>query len=345
MKPAVAITVGDYNGIGPEVILKSIRHPAVRHICVPVLVGPSQVFEFYASKLHIALRLHAISPESSGPAPILRNAPSRSVFVVENRINNGLSISPGSISVDAGIIASQAIEVAAHLAQAGTVQAMVTAPVSKLALHKAGISHPGQTELLQDLTSSPHVAMMLASTTMRVGLVTIHVPLAEVARNITKELVCERVRTIYEALRTDWRVRKPKLAVLGLNPHAGEGGDIGREEETTIQPALRELRSAGIDIAGPFPADSFFGMYKPGMYDAVVAMYHDQGLIPLKMSSFGKGVNVSLGLPIVRTSPDHGTAFELAGKGKADPGSTIEAIKLAVLIAENRRKAQRRKAG
>jgi 4-hydroxythreonine-4-phosphate dehydrogenase len=345
MKPAVAITVGDYNGIGPEVVLKSIRHPAVRRICHPVLVGPARVFEFYSRRLHIDVRLKPVSSDPAGMASIIQAMPSRSIPLVENNGDVGLSITPGSVSEHAGIVASQAIETAVHLAQEGLVRALVTAPVSKLVLHRAGVMHPGQTEMLQNLTSSHHVAMMLVSATMRVGLVTIHVPVSQVPRTITTELLLDRVRTIDDALRTDWRVRKPKLAALGLNPHAGEHGDIGTEEETTIQPALRSLRASGIDIEGPFSADSFFGTYKPGVYDAVIAMYHDQGLIPLKMSSFGKGVNVSVGLPIVRTSPDHGTAFDLAGKGVADPGSTIEAIKLAVLIAGNRDKAQRRKAG
>jgi 4-hydroxythreonine-4-phosphate dehydrogenase len=185
--------------------------------------------------------------------------------------------------------------------------------------------------------------MMLVSRTMRVGLVTIHIPVAEVARSITMDSLRDRIRTIHEALRIDWRIRAPRIAVLGLNPHAGEGGDLGSEEEAMIMPVIHELRAGNINIDGPFPADSFFGKYKPGIYDAVVAMYHDQGLIPLKMSSFGQGVNVSVGLPIVRTSPDHGTAFDLAGKGVARPGSTVESIKLAVLIAANRNKAQQRK--
>ena len=185
--------------------------------------------------------------------------------------------------------------------------------------------------------------MMLVSPTMRVALITIHIPVREVAAQINKGIIQEQIRTVDEALRRDWRIRKPKIAVLGLNPHAGEGGDIGSEEDLCIRPAVDVLTADRINVEGPFPADAFFGKYRAGMYDAVVAMYHDQGLIPLKMSSFGKGVNETLGLPIVRTSPDHGTAFDIAGRGIANPGSTIEAIKLAVLIAANRAAGHRRK--
>ena len=343
MKPAVAITVGDYNGIGPEVVLKSIRHPAIRRVCIPLLVGPATAFDFYARKLHFHLDLESVSPNVDGTAlATLLKRSSRAVHIVEDGSIECPSISPGSLSENAGRAASHAIETAVQLAQKGLVRAIVTAPVSKQALHKAGIQYPGQTEMLQDLTSSPHVAMMLVSHTMRVGLVTIHIPLTEVAKSLTGELLRNRVHTIHEALRIDWRIREPKIAVLGLNPHAGEGGDLGSEEEAIVTPVLHELRAGGINVGGPFPADSFFGTYRPGIYDAVVAMYHDQGLIPFKMSSFGHGVNVSVGLPIVRTSPDHGTAFHLAGKGVANPGSIIEAIKLAVLIAANRNKAQQR---
>jgi len=192
--------------------------------------------------------------------------------------------------------------------------------------------------MVQQLSRSRHVAMMLVSPTLRVGLVTIHIPLSDVPRTLTPALVIERISVIHAALRQDWGIPRPALAVLALNPHAGEGGDIGTEEQRVILPALERLRTKGIRLDGPFPADGFFARYHPGVYDGVVAMYHDQGLIPLKMSSRGRAVNVSVGLRIVRTSPDHGTAFDRAGRGTADPRSMVEAILLAVRIAHNRRR-------
>jgi 4-hydroxythreonine-4-phosphate dehydrogenase len=222
------------------------------------------------------------------------------------------------------------------MAKVGFAKAIVTAPVSKKALHRAGVDFPGQTEMLEHLTGSPRVAMMLVSKAMRVGLVTTHVPIKTVPITLSRHLLRERIKTVYEALTRDWSIRKPKVAVLGLNPHAGEEGDLGMEDKILIKPVIKQMRAMKMIAEGPFPADSFFGRYKPGMYDAIIAMYHDQGLIPLKMSSFGKGVNVSVGLPIVRTSPDHGTAFDIAGQGTANPGSMIEAIKLAAQIAKNR---------
>ena len=224
------------------------------------------------------------------------------------------------------------------------VNAIVTAPISKEAQHKAGSKFPGHTELLQHLTSSERVAMMLVSPAMRIGLVTIHIPLSEVSTTLSRVFLRERIETIHNALVTDWRIRKPKLAILGLNPHAGENGEIGSEERKTIRPVIQALRNGGMNIQGPFPADGFFGTYRRGSYDAIIAMYHDQGLIPLKMSSFEKGVNVTVGLPIVRTSPDHGTAFDIAGRGIANPSSMTMAIKLAAEIATNRKLQTERRA-
>jgi 4-hydroxythreonine-4-phosphate dehydrogenase len=203
---------------------------------------------------------------------------------------------------------------------------------------------PGQTELLQRLTRSPSVAMMLVSGSFRVGLVTIHTPVRNVARELTAALLVERVTVIHRALRTDWRIRSPRIAVLALNPHAGEQGDIGNEEQRVIIPVTAALRKKGMRLEGPFPADAFFARYTPGAYDAVIAMYHDQGLIPLKMTARGRAVNVSAGLPIVRTSPDHGTAFDIAGRSIADPASMIEAVRTAVTLSAHRRRTAREEA-
>ncbi|MER3524789.1 MAG: 4-hydroxythreonine-4-phosphate dehydrogenase PdxA [Ignavibacteria bacterium] len=334
-KPRVAITVGDFNGIGPEVTLKSIRHPSVRAVCVPMLVGPMEVFAGYARRLKMPVHFAGWAEET--------RLASSTITVIETGNDQPIEISPGMLSPEAGHVAAAAIQKAVHVVQSGTAHALVTAPVSKQALHLAKVDVPGQTELLQQLTGSPAVAMMLVSSTMRVCLATIHVPIRKVSEMLSRQTLRERIVTAYEALRHDWKIRSPRLAVLGLNPHAGEGGDIGTEERDVILPVVQELRKARMRIEGPCPADAFFGRYSPGMYDAVVAMYHDQGLIPLKMSSFGKGVNVTAGLTIVRTSPDHGTAFDIAGKGVADAGSMIEAIKLAAALAVHRGVFRKRK--
>jgi 4-hydroxythreonine-4-phosphate dehydrogenase len=328
MKPRVAITVGDFNGIGPEVVLRSLRTKAVRDACVPVLIGPANAFLFYAGKGRKRLTLLPFGD---------RRVSSDAMAIVESSEISALHIAPGTLSQAAGAAAAAAITVAVGMAVRRDVDAIVTAPVSKQAMHLAGIPFPGQTEMLQHLSKSPHVAMMLVSPTLRVGLVTIHIPLSEVPRTLTSSLIIERTTVVHSALRQDWGVARPVLAALGLNPHAGEGGDIGTEEQRIILPALERLRTQGIRIDGPFPADGFFARYHPGLYDGVVAMYHDQGLIPLKMSSSGRAVNVTAGLRVVRTSPDHGTAFDRAGRNLADPRSMVEAILLAVRIAHNRR--------
>jgi 4-hydroxythreonine-4-phosphate dehydrogenase len=337
MKPVLAITVGDFNGIGPEIALKAIASAVARRACTPVLVGPIDVFKWYRRKLRLELKFQS-------PAKDARKLPSdgrkQSVRLVETSEVTG--IHPGLIAEEAGRAAGEAIASATQMAMEGDADAIVTAPISKRALHLAGLDYPGHTEYIQHLTGAAGVAMMLVTRDLRIGLVTIHIPLSEVASVVTSELIIAKTLLVHHALRRDWQIRKPRIALLGLNPHAGEDGDIGTEEATAIAPALRILKNQSVSVEGPFPADAFFARYRPGEWDAVLAMYHDQGLIPLKMAGKGKAVNVTIGLPIVRTSPDHGTAFDIAGKGAADPSSMIEAIKLAAMVARNRRKGARR---
>jgi len=317
MKEIVAITVGDYNGIGPEVALRAVVHKSISRRCHPLLIGPWDVFRYYAERLHIPLN---------------------GVSILEPGRAKRLTIEPGKISARAGKGAADAISAAVHLALRGFVSAIVTAPVSKKALHLAGLKAADQTELLQQLTNSQRAAMMLVSGGFRVGLVTAHLSLGAVTSALTRKLTREKILTVHHALVHDWGIKRPRLALLALNPHAGEGGDLGNEERRILSPTINALRKRRIHLDGPFPADSFFGRHQNEDYDAVIAMYHDQGLIPLKMASFGRAVNVTAGLPVVRTSPDHGTAFDIAGKGIADPGSMIEAIKTAVVLAQTRRK-------
>lgn len=331
--PLIALTAGDANGIGPEVVLRSIARPGIRRSCIPILIGPPTVFEHYGRRLGLRVQLQEWQGEKKGPA--------RGYWFVESSHVPAGAIRPGTLSHIAGEAAAIAITSAAQLALGGFVDAIVTAPVSKQAMHLAGIKAPGQTEMLQEISGSDQVAMMLVSPHLRVGLVTIHEPLSRVPSLVTTKRVIRQTTIVHDALVGDWGIRRPRIALLGLNPHAGEGGDIGKEEARQLLPALEALRKRKILAEGPFPADGFFARYAPGTYDAVVAMYHDQGLIPLKMSAGNRAVNVTAGLPLVRTSPDHGTAFALAGRGTADPASMQEAIRLAVAIARNRRTAQR----
>ena len=327
MKPLIAITIGDFNGVGPEVALKAVTQPSVKKICSPLLIGPLAVFEHTARQLKLNLKLAKTS------LPLLQHS---IIPVVDVADGIGADIQYGIPTKISGRSAGVAIEHAVELCLQGKVAAMVTAPVSKEALNFAGYTFPGQTEMIALLSHSQRVVMILVSESMRVGLVTIHTGLKNVAAQISKQKVIEKISIMDESLKRDFRLKKPRLAVLALNPHSGEGGLIGVEENEIITPAIVESQSAGIVAEGPFSADAFFGKHAYKKFDAIVAMYHDQGLIPLKMSSFGKGVNFSAGLKIIRTSPDHGTAYDIAGKNKADLSSMIEAIKLAVRISKNR---------
>jgi len=246
------------------------------------------------------------------------------------------SIRTGTVSADAGRAAYDAIVRAVADARQGAVQAIATAPISKEALRLAGLPWNGHTDLLAHLTGAKHVAMMFDSEALRVVLATVHVPIADVPRLLTLELVAETIALAAREL-PRFGVASPRIAVAGLNPHAGEHGLFGHEEQSAIVPAIERCRAGGIDVSGPFPADTLFLRARRGEFDLVVACYHDQGLIPVKLLAFGKAVNVTLGLPIVRTSVDHGTAFDIAGKGVADAESMVAAVLLAARLAAGRR--------
>jgi 4-phospho-D-threonate 3-dehydrogenase / 4-phospho-D-erythronate 3-dehydrogenase len=326
VKPTIAITIGDFNGIGPEIALKASVHPSTNKICTPVLVGPMNVLEHVRGELKIRAKLE----KALFPCKQRQYLP-----VVDVGDALWADIRYGTVAKNAGKTAGVAIEHAVALCTAGKVQAMVTAPVSKEAMQLAGYNFPGQTEMIALLSRSTRVIMMLVSSKMRIGLVTIHAPLRSIAEGITAEKIIEKSKTIAESLSRNFRIPKPKIAILGLNPHAGEHGLLGAEEKEIIEPAVEQIRNLGIDASGPFPADAFFGTQRFKSFDAILAMYHDQGLIPVKMSDFGTTVNFSAGLNVIRTSPGHGTAFDIAGKGKADISSMLAAIKLAVQFAQN----------
>jgi 4-hydroxythreonine-4-phosphate dehydrogenase len=244
----------------------------------------------------------------------------------------GQSFAPGILAADAGRAAYDAIVRATSDAQRGAVNAVATAPINKEALRLAGLPWNGHTDLLAHLTGAAHVAMMFHSEELRVVLATVHAPLADVPRMLTREVMEQTIELTAREL-PRFGVARPRLGVAGLNPHAGEHGLFGREEQQVIEPAIACCRTRGVDVAGPFPADTLFVRARRGEFDVVVACYHDQGLIPVKLVAFGRAVNVTLGLPIIRTSVDHGTAFDIAGKGIADPESMIAAVLLAAKLA------------
>lgn len=331
----LAISLGDPAGIGPEVTLKALAAPAVRAAVDPLLVGDPGVLQETAKRLRSPLRFRveggagpssglAVHPASELPAPfrvpgLPRTARHRAAC---------------------GEAAYRAILGAVDLVRRGEAAGLVTAPIAKAHLVAAGHDFPGHTELLAELAGGVPVRMMMAGPSLRVVLVTIHVALAEVPARVTREQVRETVRITAESMRRQFGVRRPRIAVAGLNPHAGEGGLFGTEERDSIAPAVRDARRRGIDATGPMAADGIFALAAQGRFDAVVCMYHDQGLAPFKLVHFADGVNVTLGLPFVRTSPDHGTAFDLAGRGVADARSMAAALLLAAQLS--RRPSRRR---
>ena len=328
-RPRLAVSVGDPNGIGPEVTLRAAR--AVRDVDL-VAVGSASVLEAQAEVLGLGPVQRVTSPDEA--------VASGALAVLDPEPGAQASYDWGRTTAEGGRQAMAAVASACDLALAGRVDGVVTAPISKEAIALAGYAVPGHTEFLQERTGAETAVMVLAADLeagpLRVALVTVHVPVAAVAGLVTPERVGRVCRALASALTADLGIETPRLAVLGLNPHAGDGGVIGREEIDVLGPALDALRAGGLDVQGPFPADAFFGRAGWRRADAVVAMYHDQGLAPFKALAQGAGVNVTLGLPIVRTSPDHGTAFDVAGRGVADPSSMVAAVRLAADMARRR---------
>ncbi len=329
MKPRIAITIGDFNGIGPEVVLKSISKKNILNTVNPILIGSIDIFDFVAKKLKLKLKLVKID---NYPTEIEKN----SIPVIEVSKINIKQLQVGKISPDAGVCAGMAIEKAVSLALNKSVDAIITAPISKEALHLAGYNFPGQTEMIAMLSRSEQSTMMLVSGGLRVALATIHIPIKDVASGISKERILSKIKIVDTTLKNDFKIKMPKIAVLGLNPHAGENGEIGTEEKEFISPAIKISKENNILVEGPFAADGFFGTKQFKNYDAVLAMYHDQGLIPLKLLEFENGVNFTAGIKVLRTSPDHGTAYDIANKYIANPSSMIAAIELAKNILTNR---------
>ncbi len=310
-KKRIAVTMGDAAGIGPEVIVKSIG--TISKYCLPVIVCDGAFLKAQARKFKADISGAKICDMKNIKAPI----------------------KPARVSAPAGRAAYEYIVEAVSQALVEDVSAVVTAPINKESFSRAGVKFPGHTELLAKLTGTREFAMMLCGVGLRVVLVTTHAALKDVPELITKEEIVSKIGLAAEYLRDGLKIKRPRIGVAGLNPHAGDGGIFGAEERNIILPAVKSAgRKFGQSvITGPVAPDALFYKAKRGDFDAVVCMYHDQGLVALKMEAFEEGVNVTLGLPIIRTSPDHGTAFDIAGKGKANPRSFIEAVKLAVRLA------------
>ncbi len=325
MKPRIAITLGDPAGVGPEVTVRALAEKSVARALRPLVIGDLELLRETAARLRLPLRFTTAdeSPASRGMV---------SVETLDDALG-ARARRPGKPTLEGGRAAYRYVERATRLAQAGVIDGFVTAPINKAIVTRAGFPISGHTELLKELTGAREVRMMLAGARLKVVLVTTHVALAAVAGALTMRDVTRTILVTDEHLRRYHRIAKPRIAVAGLNPHAGEGGLFGREEQTTIAPAVERARRAGATAFGPFPADSLFFRAAEGEFDAVIAMYHDQGLIPLKLLHFHDAVNVTLGLPVVRTSPDHGTAYDIAGLGRANPGSMTAALLLAARMA------------
>ncbi|HEX3559440.1 MAG TPA: 4-hydroxythreonine-4-phosphate dehydrogenase PdxA [Pyrinomonadaceae bacterium] len=324
-RPRVGITMGDPAGIGPEVVLKAVAEREVLEACAPVIVGDAQLLAHTARTL--GLRCGYTVARRDEPLPDDSDDP-----VIYHLDNIGAAVEPGVESAAAGRAAAEYIEAAVALCGAGAVEAIATAPINKRALFLGGYSFPGHTEFLAHLTGATEYAMAFVAANLRVVLISTHVPLAEAIRLVEKERIVKVVRLTERELRR-WGIARPCIAVAALNPHGAEGGLFGIEEAAEIRPAVEACRAEGLEVSGPHSADTVFLRASRGEFDAVVSCYHDQAMIPVKCLSFGEAVNVTLGLPFIRTSVDHGTAFDIAGRGVAEHSSMVAAITLAARLA------------
>ena len=404
----IGITLGDYNGVGPEVILKALQNNQLLRICTPIIYGSMRVLNRYRNLLNMkdwtlngiqqatqashkhtnvitcfsetipvpvpvvaaakpapaavaesvdvaepvadaptaepetdsALAL-AEAVETTEPATdVAENAPASEPAPTPVLVPQTVDIQPGKVTPEAGAAALACLNRAVEDLKAGHLHAIVTAPINKHNIQSAAFAFPGHTEYLANAFGVPDDLMFMVSENLKIGVVTGHVPLGKVRQYITKPAIQTKLDFMFQSLKQDFGIVRPKIAVLGLNPHAGENGLIGHEEKDIITPLINEMRRKGELLYGPFPADGFFGTRAYRKYDAVLAMYHDQGLVPFKTIAFEEGVNFTAGLPIVRTSPDHGTAYDIAGKGLADETSMVQAIYTAVDVARRRKEYQ-----
>ena len=328
-RPVVGITQGDGNGIGYEVIIKSLSDARILESFTPVIYGSSKIFGFYRKHIHNLDQMDTYVIQNA------RDAKPRKINIV-NCLPDSYFVEPGRSTPESAKAAIKALECAVADIKRGDIDVMVTAPINKRAMVAEGFGNTGHTEYLQKEFGVDDVAMFMVSDRMKIGVVTGHIPLREVPGAITSEKIVKKLRLMSDSLKRDFGVVEPKIAVLGLNPHCGDGGLLGDEEERIILPAVKEANAEGILAFGPYSPDGYFGLGHYARFDATLAMYHDQGLSPFKAVAFDDGVNFTAGLPVVRTSPDHGTAYEMAGRDEADPHSMMSAIYTAIDIFRKR---------
>ncbi|MCF0244964.1 MAG: 4-hydroxythreonine-4-phosphate dehydrogenase PdxA [Bacteroidaceae bacterium] len=328
-KPIIAITHGDTNGIGYEVIFKTFAVPEMLDICTPVIYGSPKVAKYHLNGLGMDVNFHIIDS--------IKNLKQGTINIIPV-FDNDVKIEYGQASKEAGASALKALDKAMEDFKAGAYDALVTAPINKNNIQSEEFNFCGHTEYIEERVGDGKEALMiLMSQNIRVALATTHLPVSEIPTQITTELIERKVEILNQSLKQDFRILQPRIAVLALNPHAGEEGLLGKEEEEIIIPAIKNLREKKILVYGPYAADGFFGHASYIHFDAILAMYHDQGLAPFKALCAGNGVNYTAGLPIVRTSPDHGTAYDIAGKNCADESSFRQATYSAIDIMRNRR--------
>lgn len=327
-KPRIGITLGDLNGIGPEVIIKALADPRLLSMLTPVVYGSTRVLSYYRKLMNLE-EFNYSQVKTKGQFF------SKAINVV-NCWEDVMEITPGIPSRQAGKGALLSLKKVVEESKEGLLDGFVTGPIDKNTIHGEEFPYRGHTEYLTDAFEAGQSLMLMVGNDLKVGLVTEHVPVKDIAALITKERIELKIRLLEMSLKKDFHINKPKIAVLGLNPHAGDEGLLGTEENEIIRPVIAELKNKGKVIFGPFPADGFFASSQHTKYDAVLAMYHDQGLVAFKTLAFDDGVNFTAGLPVVRTSPDHGTAYNIAGKNLADESSMRQAIYMACDIVKNR---------
>ncbi|MEZ4793648.1 MAG: 4-hydroxythreonine-4-phosphate dehydrogenase PdxA [Gelidibacter sp.] len=323
----VGISVGDLNGIGAEIILKTFEDSRMLEFCTPIIFASIKTMSFFKKHFDSAINFHGINEINQ---------------IVEGKVNvlnvwkDTPNIEFGKEDNEIGLFAFKSLEKATDALKNEAIDVLVTAPINKLTIQSDSFKFPGHTNYLAKELGGTSL-MFMVTEELKVGLLTDHVPVKDVSNNITPKLITEKIETVYNSLIQDFRINRPRIAILGINPHAGDNGVIGEEDDRLVRPTLEKIREKGRLVYGPYSADSFFGSKNYKSFDAIIASYHDQGLIPFKTITFGEGVNYTAGLSKIRTSPDHGTAFEIAGKGEADESSFKEAVFMAIKIFKNRK--------
>ena len=324
-KLTVGITQGDGNGIGYEVIIKAFSDERILEMCTPVIYGSSKIFGFYRKQIHNIEQINTNVVNSA------RDAHQKRVNIV-NCLPDNVYVEPGQPTADSAKAAMISLEKAVEEIRNGYIDVLITAPINKKSMDNAGFGFPGHTEYLEKVFGADEVAMIMVSDSLKVGVATGHIPLKDVPSKLSIDLILKKLRIMNLSLKRDFGIVAPKIAVLGLNPHCGDGGLLGDEEQSIILPAVDMAKKEGILAFGPYSADGYFGLSNYRRFDATLAMYHDQGMIAVKMDSFGEAVNITLNLPFIRTSVDHGTAFDIAGKGICTCSSLNKAVNMAQMM-------------